>query len=246
MGKRPQTSAAGGPNRAARDASGQPPASPEGVTRDNLGQAFHGPAPAARDASGHPPSGPDSDTASAPAGLPGRAGPLPGSHLLADLLAPGLRIVFCGTALGRVSAEQRAYYANPTNLFWRALAETGLTPGRYAPQDWPKLLTLGIGLTDLSKAHYGNDDELPPEAFDVAALIAKIETHRPRFLAFTSKTAASALLGLPTGRLQLGLQQAQIGQTQLWVLPSPSGQARRFWTLQPWHDLAAAARLPAP
>jgi hypothetical protein len=32
-------------------------------------------------------------------------------QLIEDLLQPGLRIVFCGTALGRTSYERKAYYA---------------------------------------------------------------------------------------------------------------------------------------
>ena len=171
-----------------------------------------------------------------------RAGLLPPSHLVDDLLAPGLRLVFCGTALGRKSAEARAYYANPTNLFWRALHETGLTPTRIAPQDYAQLLPLGIGLTDLAKAHFGNDSELPADAFDIAALEAKILSFQPAFLAFTSKTAAAAALGVKTGKLRLGEQSARIGETRLWVLPSPSGMARSYWTLAPWQKLAEAFR----
>ncbi len=37
--------------------------------------------------------------------------------VLDDMLASGLRIVFCGTAPGRLSAEQQAYYAHPQNKF---------------------------------------------------------------------------------------------------------------------------------
>src|SRR5688572_21685403 len=90
-----------------------------------------------------------------------RSGALPDSHLVPDLLALGLRLVFCGTALGRKSAEARAYYANPTNMFWRTLHEVGLTPERLRPADYARLLEYGIGLTDLSKQHFGNDVELP-------------------------------------------------------------------------------------
>jgi TDG/mug DNA glycosylase family protein len=35
-----------------------------------------------------------------------------------------------------------------------------------------------------------------------------------------------------------GLQAECIGATQLWVLPSPSGQARGHWNLAPWQALA--------
>ena len=128
-----------------------------------------------------------------------KAGPLPPDYL-PDLLAPGLHVVFCGTALGRVSAERRAYYAHPGNFFWRTLADTGLTPVRLSPEDWPTLIDHGIGLTDVSKSHYGNDAELPAGAFDAAALCDRIAMHQPAILAFTSKAAAAAVLGRPTGK----------------------------------------------
>jgi len=47
--------------------------------------------------------------------------------VLPDMLAPGLRIVFCGTAVGSASARRRAYYASPGNSFWPTLFRVGLT-----------------------------------------------------------------------------------------------------------------------
>ncbi len=180
------------------------------------------------------------NAATMPPALP-RHGSLPPGHV-PDLLAPGLRLVFCGTALGRVSAERRAYYANPTNAFWATLHAVGLTPRRFAPQEWPALLDLGIGLTDLSKGHFGNDADLPAEAFDVAALKAKVAIYAPRVLAFTSKTGAAAVLGRGTGRIALGFQPEMLGPTRLYVLPSPSGQARVYWDRSAWEALAEAVR----
>lgn len=158
------------------------------------------------------------------------------SHILPDVLQPGLALVFCGTAAGKRSAAERAYYAHPGNLFWRALFDAGLTPRQLAPAEFAQLPDYGIGLTDLAKRHSGNDNELPRDAFDVPALIAKIERHQPRLLAFTSKNAARAVLGGAV--VHYGLQSEVIGSTQLFVLPSPSGQARGHWDLTHWQTLA--------
>lgn len=166
-----------------------------------------------------------------------KSGPLPDGHV-PDLLAPGLKLVFCGTALGRVSAQRQAYYANPGNFFWRTLHEIGLTPERLPPERYPELLGHGIGLTDLCKAHFGNDADLPPDAFDIAALRAKLQRYRPGILAFTSKTGAAAFLGTTTGALSTGFQHNTIDGTRIAVLPSPSGQARIFWDIAPWQQLA--------
>ena len=161
------------------------------------------------------------------------------TQILPDVLQPGLALVFCGTAAGKRSAAERAYYAHPGNLFWRALYEAGLTPRLFAPAEFPLLPQFGIGLTDLAKRHSGNDDELPRDAFDVPALHAKIERYAPRLLAFTSKNAARAALGRA---VVYGLQDERIGATRVFVLPSPSGQARGHWDIAPWCALTRLFR----
>lgn len=161
------------------------------------------------------------------------------AHILPDLLQPGLALVFCGTGAGRRSAAEQAYYAHPGNMFWRALHASGLTPRLLAPAEYRLLPGYGLGLTDVAKLHAGNDDELPRDAFDVPALRAKIERYAPALLAFTSKAAARAALGRAAG---YGLQPETFGASRLFVLPSPSGQARGHWDLAPWLELAAQVR----
>lgn len=158
--------------------------------------------------------------------------------ILPDVLRPGLRLVFCGTAAGKRSAQEGAYYAHPGNMFWRALFQAGLTPRLLLPQEFPLLPEFGIGLTDLAKRHVGNDDALPKDAFDVPALLAKIERYAPALLAFTSKHGARAVLG---NDITYGLQDRAFGSTKVFVLPSPSGQARGHWDLAHWIALAAHA-----
>lgn len=159
--------------------------------------------------------------------------------IVPDLLAKGLRLVFCGTAPSRVSAARRAYYANPGNRFWRTLHEVGLTPRRFAPSEYPDLLALGIGLTDLNKREWGNDDELTPAGFDLAGFEAKMTDCAPRAIAFTSKTAASLFLGRDTGAIAYGRQKTELARSALFVLPSTSGQAVRYFDIAPWRALAA-------
>jgi len=158
-------------------------------------------------------------------------------HLVPDLLAPGLDLVFCGTAPSPASFKVRAYYANPGNAFWPTLHAVGLTPERLAPARYPELLTFGIGLTDLNKTEYGSDHELSPHAMDAAALHAKLRRFRPAAVAFTSKHAASLALGIKSPAY--GRQAEPIEGTVAFVLASPSGRARSFWTLAPWREVAA-------
>lgn len=161
-----------------------------------------------------------------------------------DLVAPGQRVWFVGTAAGPRSAALTAYYAHPGNRFWRALHEAGITPRLFAPADYPALAELGVGLTDFCKSHWGVDGRIPREAFDAEGLRAKVAALQPSALAFTSKTAASLWLGAPTGRIAHGRQAREEGGREeaaagpeLFVLPSPSGLATSWWSLAPWRDL---------
>jgi TDG/mug DNA glycosylase family protein len=160
---------------------------------------------------------------------------MPESPILPDMLRPGLRLVFCGTAPSRRSASEQAYYAHPGNAFWPTLHAVGITPHRFAPREFPRLLDLHVGLTDLAKHHSGNDNQLPRGAFDVDAFAARIHHHAPGAVAFTSKNAARAWLH---HTVDYGWQKECIGDTRLYVLPSPSGQARAAWRIEPWQALA--------
>ena len=158
-------------------------------------------------------------------------------HLVPDLLAPGLDLVFCGTAPSPASYAARAYYANPGNAFWATLHAVGLTPERLAPQRYPELLGWRSGLTDLNKTEYGSDHELSAHAMDARSLHAKLRKYRPAAVAFTSKNAAS--LGLGRKALIYGRQPEVLEGAAVFVLASPSGRARSFWTLKPWRAAAA-------
>ena len=156
--------------------------------------------------------------------------------ILPDILAPGLRIVFCGTQAGAASARRGAYYAGPGNRFWPVLHEIGLTPRRLAPDEFPQVLHHGIGLTDVAKLTSGPDTALRTAHFDVQGLLSRIATHRPRHLAFNGKRAAQAVLG--PGPLAYGLQPAPLAGARVFVLPSTSGAAAGFWSLEPWKEMA--------
>lgn len=159
--------------------------------------------------------------------------------VLPDVLADGLDVVFCGSAVGAVSAKVGAYYAGPGNKFWPTLHKIGLTDRQLAPKEYPLALTYGIGFTDMNKVESGPDASLSAAADDPAALRAKVESHRPAFLAFVGKRAGQAFFGraVPYGR-----QTERLGDTAVYVLPSPSGLASGFWDLSPWQELAEHVR----
>ena len=149
--------------------------------------------------------------------------------ILPDLLRPGLRLVFCGTAAGTVSARRGHYYAHPQNKFWLTLHAVGLTPRRLDPCEFRLLPDWGVGLTDIAKGVSGMDSELPRGSLGrlaCEALRERILLNRPAILAFTSLTAGRSFLGKDAG---FGEQKETIGATRLWLLPSPSPAAHWNW-----------------
>jgi len=164
------------------------------------------------------------------------------ADVLPDLLRPGLSVVFCGTAAGSASARARAYYAGTGNAFWPTLHETGLTPVQLKPSEYQRLPEFGIGLTDICKVLHGSDEEVGTAEFDVSGLQLRIAEAEPDNLAFNGKNAARAAL---EQNVAYGLQEERIGGATVWVLPSTSGAARRFWKIEPWQELARHAAPPA-
>ena len=158
--------------------------------------------------------------------------------ILPDVLVPGLPLVFCGTAPGTASARAGAYYAGPGNRFWATLHEVGLTPELLASAEFARLPEFGIGLTDISKTASGSDQEVGRRGFDPARLEAAIAAVAPAHLAFNGKNAALGALGRA---VDYGPQPERLGGATVWVLPSTSGAARRFWDIGPWRELARAA-----
>src|SRR6188472_4120705 len=65
-----------------------------------------------------------------------------------DVLAPGLRVVFCGINPGFVSAAAAAHFANPRNDFWRLLHAAGFTARLLAPEEQFDVPKYEIGLTN--------------------------------------------------------------------------------------------------
>jgi TDG/mug DNA glycosylase family protein len=161
---------------------------------------------------------------------------------LPDQLGKHLRLVFVGTAAGQRSADLGHYYAGPGNRFWRTIHEVGITPRRYQPHEFPALLKLGIGFTDVCKLGAGMDREALKSPVDIGAFRDKMRRYRPKTIAFTSKKAASLFYGRPTKAIALGRQQPLEDFPVVFVLASPSGAASGHWSVQPWRELADSIR----
>ena len=138
-----------------------------------------------------------------------------------DVLAPGLRAVFCGINPGRASAAAGAHFANPRNDFWRLLHAAGFTPRLLAPSEQHELLRFGFGLTNAALRTTRGSGDLRRGDFAGAAerlerMAAELRTGAVGFV------GKAAYQGVFAERPELGPQERRLGETALFVLPSTS------------------------
>ena len=138
-----------------------------------------------------------------------------------DVLAPDLRVVFCGINPGFVSAAAGAHFANPRNDFWPLLHEKGFTPRLLSPDEQFEALKFGIGLTNAAvRTTRGSGDLRRGDFAGAAERFASLaEKLRPGWVAFVGKEAYRGAFG---ERPELGEQPRTLGETRLFVLPSTS------------------------
>jgi double-stranded uracil-DNA glycosylase len=148
-----------------------------------------------------------------------------------DVLGPDLRVVFVGINPGRVSAAARAHFANPRNDFWRLLHAARFTSRLYEPAEQLGLLAEGIGVTNAAyRTTPGSGDLRRADFAGSAERLERIARElRPGWLAFVGKEAYRGAFG---ERPELGVQDRQLAETRLFVLPSTSPANAAV----PWHE----------
>ncbi|WP_380165190.1 G/U mismatch-specific DNA glycosylase [Jannaschia sp. R86511] len=139
------------------------------------------------------------------------------------LLAPGLRVLFCGINPGLYTAWTGHHFARPGNRFWPALHRSGFTDRQLAPAEQAQLLDLGLGITNVATRASARAAELSTAELHegAARLTGEVETYRPARLAVLGVTAFRQAFGRP--RAALGRQDDRVGGSRVWVLPNPSG-----------------------
>ncbi len=140
-----------------------------------------------------------------------------------DIIAAGLKVLFCGINPGLYSAWSGHHFARPGNRFWPALHAGSFTPRLLHPSEERELLTLGYGITNVVRRASAAADELSNEELMAGGkqLRVRVRRHRPRFLAVLGVGAYRVAFDRP--KALLGLQPEPIGETNVWVLPNPSG-----------------------
>src|SRR6266705_4036695 len=66
-----------------------------------------------------------------------------------DVIAPGLRVLFCGINPGLYSGATGHHFARPGNRFWPVLHRAGFTARLLAPWEERELLERSYGITNL-------------------------------------------------------------------------------------------------
>ncbi|MEU6894144.1 G/U mismatch-specific DNA glycosylase [Streptomyces sp. NPDC046557] len=165
-------------------------------------------------------------------------------RVVPDVVAGGLRVLFCGINPGLLSAATGHHFARPGNRFWPVLHLSGFTPRRLAPAEQEELLSYRLGITNVVARATARADELSTEEYREGGrlLTAKVELLRPRWLAVVGITAYRIAFEEP--KAKIGPQDRTIGATRLWVLPNPSG-LNAHWTAASMAEEYALLRLAA-
>lgn len=111
--------------------------------------------------------------------------------LLPDAIAANLLVLFIGLNPGIQTARSGHAYCHPSNLFWKLLFSSGITPRRCAPEEdgqMPRLYSLG--LTNIVSRPSRNGGELSKSEMDdgVAALEDKAREWRPESICIVGKS----------------------------------------------------------
>jgi len=151
---------------------------------------------------------------------------LSGVSMISDILAPGLRVVFCGINPGKSSAHTGFHFAHPGNRFWKVIHQAGFTDKQLLPEQEQQLLDTRCGITMLVERPTVQANEVGLHELRTGGreLIRKISDYQPAALAVLGKKAFEQAFS--QRGVKWGKQALTIGETEVWVLPNPSGLNR--------------------
>ncbi len=145
-----------------------------------------------------------------------------------DIIAPRLKVLFCGINPGLYSGATGHHFARPGNRFWRSLHEGGFTSRLLAPHEEGELLRYGYGITNFVERATNSAAELSARELAEGGqrLREKVLKLQPKWLAVLGVGAYRTAFAEPDAAL--GPQPEPIGPTRVWVLPNPSGLNAHF------------------
>jgi TDG/mug DNA glycosylase family protein len=148
--------------------------------------------------------------------------------VIPDVIGPNLRVLFCGINPGLYSAAIGHHFGRPGNRFWPALHTGGFTPRLFSPFEDRALLELGLGITNVVARASARADELTREELGQGAKVLerKAKRFRPQWVAFLGIGAYRH--AFDRRKAKLGRQPEKLAQSEIWVLPNPSGLNAHF------------------
>jgi TDG/mug DNA glycosylase family protein len=140
-----------------------------------------------------------------------------------DLIRPGLKILFVGINPGLYTAYTGFHYARPGNRFWPTIHAAGFTDRLLKPSESSEMLKHGYGMTNVVARASVSASELSKEEYQKGGriLTEKVTRYKPQWVAFVGIQAYREAFNKP--KATTGLQPDKIGESKVWVLPSPSG-----------------------
>lgn len=140
-----------------------------------------------------------------------------------DVIAPNLRVLFCGINPSLYSGYTGHHFAGPGNRFWQTLYAAGFTPRPLQAYEERELLPLGYGVTNLVMRATASAADLSSAELVAGGrvLIEKVTTYRPKIVAVLGIGAYRTAFRRPGA--VMGQQDEGVGEARLWVLPNPSG-----------------------
>jgi TDG/mug DNA glycosylase family protein len=154
-----------------------------------------------------------------------------------DVIARGLRVLFCGINPSLYSAAVGHHFARPGNRFWPSLHSGGLTARVLRPDEERLLLDQSLGITNLVARATARADELSSTELTAGArrLETKVRRQQPTVVAVLGITAYRT--AFDRSGAGIGRQAETIAGALLWVLPNPSGLNATF-SVEEFHALS--------
>ena len=139
-------------------------------------------------------------------------------------------MLFIGINPGIRSSLTGHHFAGFSNRFWTLLFESGLVPERITYKDDDRLPEFGYGITNIVPRPTPGIDTIAPDEYVAGRLRLrrKILRHRPAVAAMVGVTVFRAMFPDRKGTVTLGPQRERIGDTEVFVLPNPSGRNANF------------------
>lgn len=148
---------------------------------------------------------------------------------VADLVGPGLLLLFVGINPGLWTAATQTHFAHPGNRFYPALLAAGIIErpiGRgvaMSAADREYVLTRGIGITNIVHRATAKASELSADELRAGGeqLRAFVREHRPRVVAVAGITAYRTAFAQP--KATMGEQPDPFEGARLFAVANPSG-----------------------